>query len=303
MRRPSAARDALPCHCLVPLRHAPAFRRCSEPWQCSPEPPPCYPEPWPCTLCSAPAWLPAPRFAFAVPRGAMPSPADGVLCPCLPMPCTALAMRAFAVPCRRFAMLASAPCHAVVAAQSRRIESLCRCHARPCHRRADSAMLMLGNAAPRSAAAYLCFAAALLCVRCSAAANQRLAFQRHSCATQYSAVAMPIFALAVLSQTMPSQCSAPLCHSRPYPCFPLLLLACPLLCPRASERRSPMPPPCQTFPRLRLAPFRSAPADRCPDLPCLRFTLLCLGFALPLRRFAVLSHSFAAQSYALAALA
>lgn len=59
-----------------------------------------------------------------------------------------------------------------------------------------------------------------------------------------------------------------------------------------------MPPPCQTLPRLRLALLRSAPADRCPDLPCHgnalpchRFPLLCLGFALPLRRFAVLSRS------------
>ena len=106
---------------------------------------------------------------------------------------------------------------------------------------------------------------------------------------------------------MPSQCSAPLCLSRACPCFPLPsplgplpLLACPLLCPRASERRSPMPPPCQPLPRLRDALSRSAPADRCPGLPCLRFSLLCLGFALPLHRFAVLSHSFAAQSYAVA---
>lgn len=60
--------------------------------------------------------------------------------------------------------------------------------------------------------------------RCSAAANQRLALQRHSCATQYSVVAMPIFALAVLSQAMPLPCPAPLCRCRSYPCFAFAVL-------------------------------------------------------------------------------
>ena len=59
-----------------------------------------------------------------------------------------------------------------------------------------------------------------------------------------------------------------------------------------------MPPPCQPLPRLRDALSRSAPADRCPDLPFLRLALLCLGFALPLRRFAVLSHSIASSCLA-----
>lgn len=251
-----------------------------------------------------------PRFAMPLPRTlrsaslrlrsalvAMPSPADGVLCPCLPMPCTAPAMRAFAVPCRRCASLANAlamPSSPRKAAALNRYAVAMLVHAIAARTAPCSCWAMRRPAPqPRSCASPPLFCA----LRCSAAAKQRLALQRRSCPTQSSAVAMPTFALAVLSQAMPLPCSA----------LPQPLLV--VLSPAVAGLPIAFPSPCQTFPRLRDALSRSAFASPCSALPprigaptCLATAMLCFATASPCSASALLCHPSASPSLAIALL-
>ena len=85
---------------------------------------------------------------------------------------------------------------------------------------------------------------------------------------------------------MPSQCPAPLCRRRPYPCFPLPwlgcslpLLGCPFLCRRRAQLR-----PSGSVPRLSLPrPCRASPCHRFAvlsrSLASSRIAALCLGSA------------------------
>lgn len=249
--------------------------------------------------------------SYAVARRwcALPLLANAMHCPCHACLRCALPPLCHAYQC---------PCHAVVAAQSRRIESLCRCHARPCHRpcipthrhrRADSAMLMRANAAPRSAAAYLCFAAALPCVRCSAAAKQRLALQRHSCPTQSSALAMPIFAAALLAPAMPSRCCPKPCRRNALLRSASAALARAFPCPSWAVHCPCWPAHCFAFARRsgaaqcrRRASHCPAFASPCPAMPPLIGAPTCLASASPCSALALLCHPVASPSLAIALL-
>lgn len=314
---PSAARDALPCRCdaqpcFAAPCHAPAFRRCSEPWQCSPEPPPCYPEPWrsrdlPCP-CNAP--YAAPRFALATPCSALPSPADGVLCSCLPMPCTALAMRA--------------SLRLAVAGQSVPVPPAMPSSPRKAAARSRGATSRLAVPLPCSSMPSPRGQRHAHAGRCGAPLRSRVAVLRRRPAVRSDALPQPTSALLsnapavrrnpqpLLCQPSPSRCCPKPCRcdallrsaiaalARAFPCccwpahcFALARRSGAAQCRRRSSHCPAFASPCSAVPPLIGSPT------------CLATAMLCLAFAddaSPCSALALLCHSTASPSLAIALL-